>query len=500
MRTIPNWRLRLALTLISSLVWLSLSSCSGSSSPTATSSSSGSSGTAPTPVSFASATTTFQQNMIAETPHFTNSSVVTAVNLQHYFPKHWGSIFSEAVAAELGLAVIWDPESGSAPAGSDFSVLNLYNGGGFTCSGASNTCTLGSVTIQAQESLKNFMGQALDPNFLNSNGASTTLFGRLKQASTIVCALGNLLPAAQIDTDGLPIVGSLTLSFPAATTNIIYQPISAGGCSAPTDQAGASLPLTVTAVTSANYAKQIIIAPLSVIAWLKLDTTAGSLNVMTLEDQRNNGRYAVDRAIANITGINTPGSGKTLFEYISIGSNVAGSTNCYANGGWQCSYEYHRVFIDEAANGAYLVSNFGSPGDQSGGIGTPTSFLQYTAVARPSDLKTCTSGGTCSGSLALSFTANGQQEVNSNIVYPSVGNDYEGCVNLLDRSLASSGALTCSITGTSILASGGASAMIESTRQVYATDVVATLLAHTSATTTLSFTGATDIFTAPNTN
>jgi hypothetical protein len=67
------------------------------------------------------------------------------------------------------------------------------------------------------------------------------------------------------------------------------------------------------------------------------------------------------------------------------------------------------------------------------------------------------------------------------------------------RVLSNDGSLACDLAGVPVLASGGASAMIELTRQVYVSDVVATLLANTTASTTLAFTDGTDMYTAPNT-
>jgi hypothetical protein len=441
-----------------------------------------------------------QANIQNEAPHFNSASVVTAMNDRSFFSRSWQhlSFFNDAVASELGLSLIWDPENGSAPTGTDFAVQNLYNGGGFTSTGSSNNCTSGSVTIPCLESLKNYMGQALDPAFQNSNGASITMFGRLQTFNMIICTIGNLVPASSIDTDGLPVVGTLTINFPSDTTNIVYQSTSAGGCNLPTNHAGGSLSIVVTAVTSTVYDKLMTIAGVNVQAWVKLDPVAGTLDLLSVEDQRGSGRYAVDRGMTHVTGINTPGAGTTKFEYISIGSNVSASDSCYSSGQWQCSFEFHRVYIDEAANVAYLVSNFGSPGANDGSVNPPTNYIQYTAMAAPSNLKACSTGGTCTGELALSFTADGQQEVGSSVVFASAGNAYDGCVNLVDRSLASSATLSCTVTGVSVLA--GAQAMINGTRTLFVADAVATLLNNTNANTTFSFTDGTDIFTAADTN
>ncbi|PRC90913.1 hypothetical protein [Solimicrobium silvestre] len=479
---------------ISFIFCLILSACSGSSSSSGSPVTSGSSGSTPTPVTFNAAAAAVHTNLSQEAPHFNNSSVVTALNfknyIRHFFPKNL-SLYNEAIAADLGLSVIWDPENGSPPLNSDFSMVNQYMGGGFTPVGSTNNCTNGTITIPCNESLKNYMGQALDPNFQNGNGASTTIFGRLNNALTTICALSNLLTAAETDTDGLPVAGPLNVALPSDTTNTIYQPISSGGCGIPSSQAGQTLAVVVTAVSSSNYTKMLTTTPASNAVWLKLNASAGTLNVMTLEDQRPQGRYAIDRAIAVITGINTPGSGTTAFEYINMGSNVAASDSCYANGIWQCDFEFHRVYIDEANNVAYLISNNGSPGDAGGGSGPSAGYTQYTAVAQPSALKACSTGGTCAGVMAFSFSSN---------VFINSSDEYDGCINLVDRTLASSGSLSCagSVTGTSVLAN--ASAMVNSTRQVFVGDVVATLLNNTNANTTLAFNSAATIYVTPDSN
>jgi hypothetical protein len=492
MRAYPRKSVVFPVSVGSALLLLNLASCSNNS-PGST--------TAPvtTPISLSAASAAMQQKINDETPHVVTSGVVTGQVALHSVVAH--SVRSRVSPdAELSLGSIWDPESGAAPQGSDFSVLNLYNGGDFICDGATNSCTNGSITIPQLESLKDFMGQALDPDFHNSNGASDNLFGRLQTTNLALCAMGHLVPADDVDTDGLPKVGPLTLAFPADTTDIVYQSIANGGCGVSTDNAGQSTSATVTAVSSANYSKEMALSlgPTNITIWLKLDSGSGTYNLMTVEDQRPSGRYAVARTIANLSGINSSGGGTVLFEYINMGSASNDAASCYTGTHWQCSYEYHRVFIDEAANAAYVVSNFGDPGDANGGTGTPTNYVQFTGAAQPSALQTCADSSSCAGTLALSFTADGQRSPNG-ALYPSIGNAYDGCVNIDDRSIATDATLSCDVTGASILASGGASTMIEQTRQVYAADVVATLLADTTSDTTLAFTGASDIYTAPNT-
>ena len=69
---------------------------------------------------------------------------------------------------------------------------------------------------------------------------------------------------------------------------------------------------------------------------------------------------------------------------MSIGSNSGNPADtCYANGQWQCSFEMHRVFIDEGADTAYLVSNMGSPGDLAAALEHRRSIFRYTAAGQP---------------------------------------------------------------------------------------------------------------------
>jgi hypothetical protein len=478
--------------LLLSIIGLAMTGCGSGNSPSdSTSSPSTQSVTLPQAVA------AMQKNLNTQTPHIVNSSTVTAFNWRKSMHNLRSIFMSDAMAADFGLSTIWDPESGSAPTGNDFGLMNLYMGGGFTCDG-SNNCTNGTVTVPGVESLTNYMGQALDPNFENSNGASITIFGRMKNAQMVLCIMGQILPAASTDTDGLPVVGAVTLSFPADTSGTVYQAPSSGGCGVPSSMAGTSLSLTVLAASSANYTKQITTSLQNpIVMWLKLDAAAGVFNFMSLEDQRPSGRYDIDRTIVNITGIGTPGSETVRYEYVDIGSATSGPTSCYANGGWECDYEFHRVFIDAAANTAYLLSNDSPPGDPSGGTGASNQYLQFTATGEPSNLSSCSAGGTCSATLALSFTAGGQADESG--VYPSAGNEYDGCVNVATRALSNDGSLDCDLTGVSVLAPGGASAMIELTREVYVGDVVATLFANTTASTTLAFTNGTDMYTAPNT-
>ncbi|HTC52605.1 MAG TPA: hypothetical protein VK700_11780 [Steroidobacteraceae bacterium] len=479
------------------LICQSLNGCGGTA---ATPAGAAPTGTAPAPATLSSSIAVMQQNIAAEAPHVDNSNVVTAFNWKRMLrSRRWQglNLISTAYAGESNLSAIWDPENGSAPMTGDFAVENMYIGGAFNCDPSTNSCTNGTVTVPEWESLKNYIGQGLDPDFQNSNGAATTVFGRLNSALMVVCVMAQVVPPASLDTDGLPMAGALTLNFPSSTTSTVYQSIGSGGCGVQSSLAGASLSAIVTAVTSTNYTKQMVlnVGQDAITIWAGLTPATGGMNVMVIDDERSTGRYDVGRTIVQMTGANSPGNAVVLFEYLSLGSNIAGSQiSCWTGTQWNCDYEFHRGVINESTNQAFLVSNIGLPGDGSGGTGAPVTYVQYTVAGQPSALKSCTAGSSCDATLALSVTAGGQVEPSSNTIYPSAGMSFNACVNASTRAISDDGVLSCDVTGSDVL-TGGASNMIEQTRQKFITDVVADLLDVTTASTTLSFTGASDIYT-----
>jgi hypothetical protein len=436
-------------------------------------------------------------------PHVINTSPVTAflrsVDPLDGLMRVLG--VGQAYAASLGLSSIWETNSthsSTPPQGSEFALGNNYNGGGFTCSQtgsgatARSVCSDGRTTFPAYISVKNQFGQALDPNFKNSNGAAITAFGRLKTATMMTCTISRLLTT--LDTDGLPRVGALTLNFPADTTNAVYST-----CGVPTTFAGRSASGTVTAVSGANFTKKLVLnlGESSPVVWLKLDVAGGIMNFMFVEDQAGSGRNAVSRTIIMMSGTNTPNT-KVLFEYASTGYNASrnGGASCYTAGTpsyWSCSFEFHRGVIDQASNVAYLVSSTGDPGDATGGPGAPSKYVQYTAASRPVELAACTSSS-CSERIALSVGVAGQ--VNADGSAANKPDDYNGCVSAIDRAVVTDNSLNCSLPGTSV-ASGSSTGVIELSRQFYArsTSGIPDFLTGTSENTTLSFAGASDIYT-----
>jgi hypothetical protein len=358
------------------------------------------------------------------------------------------------------------------------------------------------VTFSCNESVKNYMSQELNSSFVNSNGASVTVFGRLQSALQISCALGLLIPSASLGTDGLPAVGSGTIVFPTATTDTIYKAFNSGGCGLGTSMAGQSAPYVVTAVTGTLFTKQMVVTVPggnSNTIWMALTPETGSFSFMTVEDQRTNGRYVASRTMVSITNGNVTNGAQIKMEYISIGSNqnfvnsTGQQTNCYTSGQWQCSFEMHRVFIDETANKGYVLSHSGDPGTAAGGTGIPTRYVEYTAAGKPVDIGACSSSTTCAAQIAVSFGFQGQHTAAGGTFTPA--GDYIGCVAVGSRDIVTDDSLACDITGTTI----SAATAIEGTRELFVSDAIASLYTGTTSATTFSFTGASDIFTAADT-
>ena len=91
--------------------------------------------------------TAMQKKVNKESPQITGSSLTGAFHFQkrpvsYADFRNW--FLPNAFAGNVSLSLIWDPNNGSAPTGSQLAVNNLYNGGGATQSG--NTCTINGVS------------------------------------------------------------------------------------------------------------------------------------------------------------------------------------------------------------------------------------------------------------------------------------------------------------------------------------------------------------------
>lgn len=448
------------------------------------------------------------------------STLVTWTPVQK-MKKYWKDFhfFPSAVASVSGLAAIWGTPSVS-PSGTPalVSLNNIFLGGastGVTQGATTTTCTgpSGSPaspdcpagTYNNQESLVDYISQEMTPTFHNTNGASTTLFGRLNSALGIPCVIGHLIP--NIDTDGLPSVGVQSFTMPADGTNVVYQSQSSGGCGMATSMAGRTLTVTVSAVTGSRYynKKMTLNAGNPIVVYMKLDLANGIFNMMNVEDQRGSGRYAVDRSIINMTGMNTSGGTTIALEYISTGSQCSGvacggGTTEWNGSSWQVDFEFHRVFIDQANDVGYLLSTDGTPGDSSGSVssGGVANRVIFTAAGKPNEIAAC-SDGSCSQDIAMSVGFVGQKDGNGGTTIGQATNsvnttDYDGCVNVGSIDVAIDNVTTCN--GLAVSSAASAATPVDTIRAYYSADVVVNLLNTSTSTYGLAFTNGSDIYTA----
>ena len=449
-------------------------------------------------------------------PHIVNSSVVASYRPSFRLRNILDFLLPQASAGSSSLSSAWGVASTLPGAGQVLLANNFFGGAstGVTDGGSTFTCTSAAAycptpgTYNTSESLIDYVGQDFDPQFENTNGASVTPFGRLTTSLGIPCAIGNL--ATTFDTDGLPPVGTFTLTFPTSTSSVVYQPLSSGGCGFSSAQmAGQTITTTISAVSPAtNYTKTFSFSSQThITVYLKLDTTNGVMNVMSVENQVPAGRYAADRAILNVAGLNT--SGPTLaFEYVSTGSNCTtltdgcgSATSGFSSGEWNTSFELHRMFIDQGNDAAYLLTAKGSPGNSSGAIvaGQMQNMTTFTAAGKPAEIAAC-SATSCSQDLAFSAGFVGQTDGTSALIGEAANTinvtDFNGCVNVATRAVDPDDTLTAAACGVAGTGASTAATAVDAVRLNFATDVEADLVATTSGSTTLAFTNGTNMYTA----
>ena len=392
----------------------------------------------------------------------------------------------------------------------------------FTCTNSAAYCPTPGTYAMSQ-SLKDYVGQQMSSGFFNSNGSSTTLFGRLNSALGIPCVIGHLINS--VDTDGLPVAGTYSITFPGDTSNIIYQTASNGGCGMGSNMAGQGpISITFANVTGSSYYNKSMSLNVGnqISVYLKLDIPNGILNIMSVESQLSGGRYAADRTIVNMSGMNTSGGTKIAFEYVSAGSNctaggAAGNSmaNCgtknglgtgaavsssYNGSNWTTDFEFHRGYIDQANDVAYLLSHHGSPGKTDGSVDAthPASRVMFTAAGKPNEISACTATS-CSQKIAMSFGFVGQNDGGGGQSIGEAANavnstDFNGCVGVSGLASTDDSTLaTCGVTGT---AASAAQNMVDLARAHYSADAV-TVITGSDGSTGLAFTNGTNMYTAP---
>jgi hypothetical protein len=294
------------------------------------------------------------------------------------------------------------------------------------------------------ESLQNYMGQMIDPTFLNSNGSATGAAGRYVNALFQTClTMAFLDSSCPLDTDGLPAVGtcSPTLSLASVPSSGTYQ-----GCVIPSGfSAGGggslSLSVTISAVASnPNYTKKIVIsgAPVgsgtaTTTAFAKLDTSTGTLNFTTVSPgdiQSGLTGCGGSRFLMSLSGTTTQ------FEYASmtVGSDVSGSCS---GTGTQSHEDYYRIHLDTAADTAYIMGMQHNYGSVNG--------LTFILSGQPSKI------ASNSGSISTSVWTSDGTAIPAGSSGSFVAASADACVSQSSGAITSDGALACDITGLDVI-------------------------------------------------
>ena len=361
-----------------------------------------------------SAQTTLQQNV----PHITDLNKTAFNWMPRLYHGVQGFLFPEALATSLGsLSGFWTNAS---------DATNLYDGGG-------------SYSGSAFESPQNWMGQELDPSFLNSNGATTTPFGRVATDFMIVCVIGasqqqNSTLSAAMDSDNLLKAG--TYSFPMNFSSASGS--SFMGCSIPpsvqnlSSMGNPTLQIVVSnASPSTTYTKEYQMSwsggtghnPPNNTVFLKVDTTNQVLN-MGIVEQNCSGctpQWGIDRSLLSVT--------KNVADFEYVAQNYASGTNATTQDG----FEMYRFHIDTGNNVGYVFGNYGAFNDAS----TLEAYTRYSLAAKPNNLN----------SVAVSMAI---VQSTTSTSSPTSANAGDACVSASNGNVTTDASLTCDVTGVDI--------------------------------------------------
>jgi hypothetical protein len=183
-----------------------------------------------------------------------------------------------------------------------------------------------------------------------------------------------------------------------------------------------------------------------------------------------------------------------------LGGGCGSYPSGYSSGQWSGEYfEFHRVFIDQANDVAYLFSAVGSPGNSAGNMvaNQVANLVVYTASGKPNEISACTSTS-CSQNIALSFGfvdqnngAGGSFGETTNTINTT---DYNGCVGVNSLDVTTDESITtCGVVGT---AASVAATAVDAIRMHYATDAITTIVTDSTPNTGVAFTSGANIYTA----
>lgn len=265
-----------------------------------------------------------------------------------------------------------------------------------------NATGVGSLYDGNSYSLKQWMIDEFDENFVNSNGAKVTFAGRIANGLSVFCYLA--YTGLAVDAKNLPVAG---------TYNFSISQFMATACGDGGDVVGMPVTLTVTDTTDDTTYDRLLSftfpgaesCPFKFYARINTEV----ISLAQSEDQNCDGRdhasltvFTHDRATL-----------VSRFYYISK-----------AFSGYPSGYEVYRGYLNETTDEAYVIGFYGGDND---GDTTFENGISFTTVGKPS------AGGT----VALSVMS-----INNTIA----DNVYQGCINS-GLSVATDNSLNCTMTG-----------------------------------------------------
>jgi hypothetical protein len=358
-----------------------------------------------------------QANIEKYTPATTDSNP-TAFNLMFEKFHHLAGSFIPNVMA-----------TAYTPFGAQWTATDmpdLYCGGG--------SCT--------NESIKNYMGQMIDPNFINANGSSVGAAGRYSSALTQTCLLSAFFAkSCTIDTDGLPAVGTCTVN-----VDFTQLPTNGGtfnGCTVPANfTAGGgptsiSIAVTITAVTgNPNYTKKIVIAGApsgngtgTNTVYAKLDSANGIFNFENIapgDNQTGNPACGGSRFILGLNG------NVTSFQYESITLGTDTTSGCSSQNSGVSHEDFYRIHLDTGLDTSYILGMQLNKGSANA--------FGFILSGQPSKI------GAGAGTISASIWANTGTAIptGATTFFAASAN---ACVAQATGNISTDGALACDVTG-----------------------------------------------------
>ncbi|NUN04171.1 MAG: hypothetical protein HUU57_00295 [Bdellovibrio sp.] len=295
------------------------------------------------------------------------------------------------------------------------------------CSGGDAPhCSTGNVTVPQ------YVGFMSDPAAARDNGSWISVFGRIKQATGLSCALGVLVSAENGGT--IPKSGSFSVTFSQshadALETVCDMDIS--------DKVGATLVAEFEPVTSDYYDSLVTIsinseAQVGVKTWLRVTETEVNVAAAETNDDDDNGQD--ENTARTIVKFNKE-TGVLKAEYLSYHDDDKTDSKSGSNGG-----EFHRIYVDQTNKIAVMFG--GNVGTTADGFISPILLL----AGQPN---------TPTANTAFSYIMGGGAPLSTLVPAASTATtayNFEGCVKQSDSTWVSTNYSSC-VTGLSLTKTG----------------------------------------------